>query len=122
MNYSILRLASTEQSEFVEFWSRQYYYEDEYLYAQNIGQPLTEQSVSALFRWKNGGPLSMRKQQSVEEHFVGRLNELNQFTGNFNPKAFLNYFQGSGPIWRIFFSISSDLRPSQSSTSTFFAR
>lgn len=103
MKYSILKLAPTEKSEFVEFWSRQYYYKDESLYAQNIGQSLTEQSVNALFRWKNGRRLSMQKQQSIEEHFVGRLNELNQFTGSFNPKAFLNYFQGSGPIWRIFF-------------------
>ncbi len=104
MPYHILQLTVSGQPAFVQFWSQQYHDINEDLYTQNIAiRPPTSDSVRELFRWKNGGQLSERKRQSVEQHFVGRLNDLQRFDGDFEPAGFLHHFHGSGPIWRIFF-------------------
>lgn len=107
MPYRILQFPESEQPAFVQFWSQQYDYADEQAYTQNLAvRPLTPDAVRELFRWKNGGQLSERKRQSVEQHFVERLGELQDFDDDFDgdfAAAFLDRFKGSGPIWRIFF-------------------
>jgi hypothetical protein len=41
---------------------------------------------------------------TVEQHFVGRLDELQDFQGEFETPPFFQRFQGNTrPIWRIFF-------------------
>lgn len=103
MRHRILQFPQVTQREVVEFWNRQYSYRNESLYAQNIARPLTQNRIRELFRWKNGGKLSQSKQQSAEKHFIKRFDELRDFSGDFEAAAFLHRFQGSGPIWRIFF-------------------
>ena len=63
----IYQPAVANEAQFIEFWSHRYAYAEENLYAENIGQELTEQRILSLFRWKNGTPLSQRK-QAVELH------------------------------------------------------
>ena len=101
--FSTLNLIQAKREDFVTFWSRRYPDKDDAWYRENMNRPLTQKRAQNLFRWKNGSPLSGRKQASVDAHFINRLNELEQFGADFEPRTFLNNFSGSGPIWRIFF-------------------
>jgi hypothetical protein len=89
-------------AQFVEFWSLRYQYSQENLYIDNIGQELTEERIFNLFKWKNGTPLSNRKQASVRRNFVERRAELRHLTLNQGPIDFLAHFRNGGAIWRIF--------------------
>ncbi len=90
------------QQQFVEFWSLRYEYAEENLYIDNIGQELTEQRILDLYRWKNGTPLSDKKQASIHRNFIQRRNELAQCQPNDSANDFLARFSKGGAIWRIF--------------------
>jgi hypothetical protein len=62
----------SQTADFVSFWERLYNYPLEYLYTNNIGQPLTSDSIHALFEWKNGSVLSAAKRRSVEQNYVAQ--------------------------------------------------
>lgn len=82
--------------EFIEHWSLKYNYSKEYLYDENIGEPLTKKSLEALFEWKNGSKLSMKKQSSV------KCNYPIDFSGCIKER-YLNANQSGGAIWNIFY-------------------
>jgi hypothetical protein len=88
--------------QFVEFWSSQYSYAQEYLYCDNIGRELTEARIFCLFRWKNGTPLSDLKRDSLRQNFVRRAGELRQIDPNRPVRELLDVFANGGVIWRIF--------------------
>jgi hypothetical protein len=52
---------SSSTSEFIAHWSAKYHYDFEDKYTNNIGRPLTVQSRSELFEWKNGSAISKNK-------------------------------------------------------------
>jgi len=89
-------------AQFLQFWSDVYGYAKENLYEENIDKKLTEQSIFALFEWKNGTPLSNRKKESVRRNFVDRRGELEQLQPDMEPEKFLAHFAHGGAIWRIF--------------------
>lgn len=89
-------------TRFVEFWSPRYEYARQDLYDDNIGHELTEQRIFDLFQWKNGTPLSSRKQASVRRNFVERRGELEQLQHYQKATDFLAHFADGGAIWRIF--------------------
>jgi len=96
----ILIPKDTNQIEFVDFWSKQYNYSNEYMYDDNIGKELTEERILKLFQWKNGTPLSTKKLQSVKENY---LNDSTIFPEN----PSMNFIREEllkpgGAIWRIF--------------------
>jgi hypothetical protein len=93
----VLREAFVSTAEFINFWSKQYSYENDHLYDDNIGKELIEDRIWALFKWKNGGPLSKKKQASVKENFI---NEIPCNLDNVNLLTYLN--KAGGAIWRIF--------------------
>jgi hypothetical protein len=89
-----------ERQEFIKFWSQQYP-DNDAIYDANIGGPLTPDAVFALFRWKNGGNLSVRKARSVEVNFIPRIDEA--MPDEAGVQAYLQGFVGNGgPIWGIF--------------------
>jgi hypothetical protein len=96
----IFREAFVSKSEFISLWSRQYSYENEHLYDDNIGKELIEDRIWALFQWKNGGPLSKKKQVSVKENFINEKVEIPHNLDNFDLLTYLN--KPGGAIWRIF--------------------
>ncbi len=55
-----------------------------------------------LFIWKNGTRLSDSKDISVRTNYINRIDELKEFTQNFEAVEFLNRFSDGGAIWRIF--------------------
>lgn len=98
----IYQPSEASEAQFVEFWRLRYAYAKENIYEENIGQELTEQRILSLFRWKNGAPLSRRKQKSVNDNFVCRRAELAKFQLDANANDFLDCFRCGGAIWRIF--------------------
>ena len=90
------------KAEFVNFWAQQYDYPHEDLYSKSIGKPPTEPRVMNLFRWKNGSPLSKRKEWSIRSHFVARIREAKALPKDTDPATFLATFRHGGAIHRIF--------------------
>lgn len=89
--------------DFVSYWSRLYRDPREELYDVGIQRPLTAEKVRALYIWKNGGPLSKRKAESVEKNFIALLPDaLALDPVHTSAESFLNRFQSGGAIWRIF--------------------
>jgi hypothetical protein len=96
----ILISKETNQLEFVNFWSKQYNYSNEYIYDDNIGKKLTEERILKLFQWKNGTPLSVLKLKSVKENYIAD-------TTNFPENPSMDFIRNEllkagGTIWRIF--------------------
>jgi len=87
-------------SEFVAFWSRQYTYDNEHLYDENIGKELTEDRIWKLFLWKNGKPLSEKKRISVKQNFIDEKIVFPPDLDNIFLEIYLN--RPGGAIWRIF--------------------
>jgi hypothetical protein len=54
MELEIAQFVPATEIDFVSFWSKQYQYELEGLYENNIGLPLDADRVWALYKWKNG--------------------------------------------------------------------
>lgn len=95
-------LAKTK-SEFVVFWSKQYFYEREYLYDENIGKTsLDKGSVWKLFRWKNGTEeIAQMKKQSIKDTYLPQLKKLPSLKSLKDGDNYLVTLHG-GPIWDIF--------------------
>lgn len=102
MPMPIYKPVQATTAQFVGFWSLRYRDPREDLYDQNIGQGLTEQRILDLYRWKNGGPLSSLKRESVLRNFVARRGELEQFHPDQEASDLLGLFADGGAIWRIF--------------------
>ena len=89
-------------ADFVEFWSRLYNYPKERLYTNNIGQPLTPESVRDLFEWKNGTRLADRKSRSIQTNFIDHICQVEKLAPDTSPADFLLQFSEGGAIFRIF--------------------
>jgi hypothetical protein len=96
----VFREDFVNKSEFINFWSKQYSFENEHLYDDNIGKELIEDRIWALFRWKNGKPLSGKKRASVKENFINEKIKIPQYLDNTVLSTYLN--RPGGAIWRIF--------------------
>jgi hypothetical protein len=95
-------LVNATPDTFVDQWSQRYVDAREDLYTSNIGLPLTPDRVNSLFLWKNRGPLSANKQNSVLRNYIERLDELPNLPPHTTAADFLKVFDGGGAIWRIF--------------------
>jgi hypothetical protein len=114
-HFSICQLRDTTPSAFIDFWAPRYGDDLEPLYDANIAvKPFTDNTIMALFEWKNGSKLSAKKRNSVEQNYISRkdhewvkraiefprgsqLDETRMFASQF-----LNEFPEGGEIWRIF--------------------
>ena len=66
MELEIPTFVPATQSDFVSFWCAQYQYDLERLYDDNIGKPLNEDRVWALYKWKNvSEKIAAGKQKSI---------------------------------------------------------
>lgn len=77
MNLISYVATNATKADFVLFWNNQYdllQYPEE-PYAKNLGK-LTKQSIMALFKWKNAGKLSARKEDSVRRNYINRVDEV----------------------------------------------
>ncbi len=100
MKYVTLQYKKVRSAQFIKFWSKQYEYEIEYLYDDNIGKKLTAKRIFDLFIWKNGGKLSEKKHESVRKNYINSNDKLPKVLDHNFLRAYLN--KPGGAIWRIF--------------------
>ena len=100
MQLPVFKQVFVAKSAFIEFWSRQYSYENEYLYDDNIGKELIEKRIWDLFLWKNGRPLSEKKAASVKQNFIDDKTDIPSERDPLSLSAYLS--KPGGAIWRIF--------------------
>jgi len=102
MNLEVVKFVSATPVEFVSFWSEQYRYDLEHLYAENIGLPLTQDRVWNLFKWKNGSEeIAAKKRKSIQTVYIQQLNNLPKLNTHQEGHDYLKTLSG-GAIWAIF--------------------
>ncbi|AFY19330.1 hypothetical protein [Pseudomonas sp. UW4] len=82
---------------FFDHWSSKYKYKSEEKYTDNIGNPLTEESLRQLFEWKNGiEKIAGRKVQSIAANYNTSFKD--------DPATrYLDHKQSGSAIWNIFY-------------------
>jgi hypothetical protein len=103
MKLEIVKYISASKTEFIEFWSKLYSYELEHLYDKNIEKnPLDEEAVWALFKWKNGAEeIAKMKKQSITNTYLPQLDKIPSLKSLEDGENYLATL-GGGPIWNIF--------------------
>lgn len=103
LKLEIVKYVSANETDFVDFWSKNYDYELEHLYDENIKKtPLDEKAVWALYQWKNGTEeIATMKKQSIEDIYLPQLKKLPSLKSLKDGMDYLATLQG-GPIWDIF--------------------
>ena len=96
----VFRKDFVTKSQFINFWSRQYSYENDPLYDDNIGKELIEDRIWDLFHWKNNGPLSEKKKKSVKENYIKERIKIPTYSDSIVLLTYLN--NPGGAIWQIF--------------------
>ena len=97
----ILNFENVDKENFLEFWKSLYKNENEYLYKQNIGRDLSNpQVVMALYKWKNGGNISAKKEASIQKNYIDDHVVYPKHPDKMFLKAQLQ--KSGGAIWRIF--------------------
>ena len=102
MKLEIVKYVSVNKASFVAFWSKEYSYDLEHLYDENIGKSLDKDRVWALYKWKNSTEeIAKKKQQSIQTIYLPQLKNLPRLSSHEAGKKYLASLQG-GAIWGIF--------------------
>ena len=111
LKFEVVKRVSTDGKDFVNFWRKQYFYDLEYLYDENIEKlPLDENAVWALFKWKNGTEeIAQKKKQSIIRVYLPQLKKLPTLKSLQDGKNYLVCLHG-GAIWDIFWLHCSNPR------------
>lgn len=96
--YLSFEISVSDNASFLTHWASKYDYPHEQKYTDNIGKPLTKESLQDLFEWKNGtgAKIASRKALSIATNYSPT------FDGN-RRNRYLNHKQPGGAIWNIFF-------------------
>lgn len=91
--------------QFIECWSKFYNYggiEEYFIHINN--NPLTEEDVRELFKWKNGMRLSDKKDISIEAKVIPKLHIINALRNGdeITFQTISDNFRDVSAIWRIF--------------------
>lgn len=93
---------SATTDDFIAFWCKQYRYKNEHLYTNNIqAKNWEKKNILELFEWKNGTPLSAKKEQSVQA-ILADLSIIQELRRNWNQELFDQKFNIRTAIWKIF--------------------
>lgn len=103
----VLKFRMVNQAEeFIRFWSNRYGERgtrlDVVFYDVNIGQPLNEDRVWKLFKWKNGTEqIAAQKELSIRNVYLPELAAIPILNTQDEGRLYLERLEG-GPIWGIF--------------------
>jgi len=98
-------ISSASINEFVEHWRPLYAYANEGLYKNNIAvEQFNLKNLTELFQWKNGMILSGKKEKSLQEKVIGRIELINKYKriNNIDLDQFNGDFSNMSAVWRIF--------------------
>jgi len=103
--YPIFKFEYSQLVDFIDFWSKFYAYPEEDLYLKSIEKnQLSVEDIENLYKWKNGGTLSQRKEASLHGKILSeeRLMIINYLKSNFDLNKFQQGFRDVSAIWKIF--------------------
>jgi hypothetical protein len=93
---------SATTDDFIAFWCKQYRYKNEHLYSNNIqAKNWEKKNILELFEWKNGTPLSAKKEKSVQA-IIADLPTIHELRRNWNRELFDQKFNIRTAVWKIF--------------------
>jgi hypothetical protein len=91
--------------EFVTFWKKLYHYPLESLYNDSINKTQFDiNDIQNLYIWKNGMALSEKKQLSLNNKIISKLEIINSYKSNSNWTVvdFQKNFKDLTAVWKIF--------------------
>jgi hypothetical protein len=101
--WSTLNPQPCTPAAFVDFWSQQYDYPVLDLYEGSLVRtPITPERLRRLFTWKNGITLSTKKDQSLEDKILAKLDVIQSLEQEFDPELFDHHFGQLRVVWRVF--------------------
>ena len=90
---------------FIETWGKNYNYPNMQLYNDILFKnELSNEDLKNLFQWKNGMPLSCKKEKSFQEKILVKLFIINQLKTQWDEKIFNQEFDSLSAVWKIFLS------------------
>lgn len=107
MNFEIFDRRSVDADQFVNFWAKFWsakdQKQDQEFYDKQIKEPLTEENLRRLFRWKNQIDFANHDSKSkAMNRIISRLEELRELSPTTTAESFLTQFDDLSAIWRIF--------------------
>ncbi len=104
LNLPILQSEQTSLPQFINFWSKLYFYPNEPLYAVIEKDVLSADDLRGLFEWKNGMTLSMTKLKSFNTKILAKIETINQLkkAGKIDLDSFFSEFGNLSFVWKIF--------------------
>jgi len=103
-NYPIISNTGTIK-QFVDCWREYYNAYSEDIYSTHItNDPLEEEDIRVLFKWKNGMSLSGSKTKVLESKVLNRLDVINELRNerDIDFDSLNEQFKDLAAIWRIF--------------------
>lgn len=91
--------------EFILFWSKRYSYANEIVYSNSISKKIfTHEDIQNLYVWKNGMKLSEKKQKSLDNKIIKKLEKINDFkkSEKVDLDLFCKEFKELTAVWKIF--------------------
>ena len=88
---------------FIDTWAKGYNYSSMELYTDIIFKPeFTKVDLEKLFIWKNGMPLSSKKEISFQAKVSDKISVINVLKNNWNENQFNEEFENLSSVWKIF--------------------
>jgi hypothetical protein len=89
--------------KFIEYWAQMYNVDADKPYDESINKKtFTDKDIQKLYEWKNGMPLSEKKQKSLNEKIISKLSVINELKQNFDKEIFRKEFKNISLVWKIF--------------------
>lgn len=86
---------------FVDFWTHFYDYPNPEKYTNNISLANDKKSLQQLFEWKNGMPLSKKKEELFTK-ILDKWELIVKLKSDFELSSFKVEFSGVSAVWKIF--------------------
>jgi|TARA_R100000501_G_C2616568_1_gene110088 hypothetical protein len=90
---------------FINTWANLYSFSSEAIYKTSISKKtLTKTDIQNLYVWKNGMPLSVLKQKSLDTKIKTKLSKINAFKNDavIDIRLFRKEFKSLSTVWKIF--------------------
>lgn len=103
MEFPIITLNKKSIDDFILFWSNLYDYKLEKEYHHHINNHKFDlNDLTELYKWKNGGNLSSKKEISLKTKILKKIEIINELKMDFQSKKFNQSFEEVSAIWKIF--------------------
>ncbi len=96
-------------NKFIDYWAKLYKlnsdFDKEMLYTETIGKTqFTDSDINKLFKWKNQMKLSDKKQKSLNDKILSKIDFINNLkqSDEIKKDEFLEHFKPVSAVWKLF--------------------